>query len=145
MRVIGARVGHGLTQPQRIEVVTEIVVPVDVVARSGKRVATRAVKPRNDAVGDGISGVWRAQSAEQRHHEPDQIALDLQLARAVGIAETNLRVAQQTPQRAAVRDSHGFRRPRRTRGDALTGPSEFELDGRVAEACEEPAQKTGFE
>jgi hypothetical protein len=79
--------------------------------------------------------------SEQRHHEPDQIALDLDLAATVTVAESNLRVAQQPDQRAAVRDPHLFDLLSGIGPNALAGPEEFELDRGVPETAQKPQQQ----
>src|SRR5882757_6076349 len=96
-RVIGAGVGHGRAEPQRIKVVAQIVMPVDVVARSGEGVAARAVQPAGYSGRNGFTGAWPVESPKYRLHEPDQIAFDFDLACAVGIAEAYLSVPQQAP------------------------------------------------
>src|SRR5208282_6556949 len=106
-------------------------VPVDIVARSGERVAPWPVHPAGDTSRNRIAGILTGEGLEQRHHELDQIALDLDLAGAVGIAESNLGVAQQSEQRTSIRDPHMFDRLSRIRSHALARPKELEFDGRI--------------
>ncbi len=112
-RIVGTGVCHRLTEPQRVEIVADVIVPVDVVARTCESIAAGSAQSVGDSARDGIAGFGTSEDLEERHHEFDQIALDLDLPGAVGVAKSNLRVAQQSEQRSAVGDPHVLGRYRR--------------------------------
>ena len=74
-----------------------------------------------------------------------EIALDFDPTRAISIAEAYLRIAQQTPQGMAVRNTNPFGGRDGARTDVLTGPSQFELDGRIAEPGQESPQQPALQ
>src|SRR6202050_5319144 len=101
-RVVRAGIGHGAAEPQRVELVADVVVVVDVVARAVERIAMwamqraqRAPQPRG-AMLDGLPGL--VDRLEQLH----QVALDREAAVAVGIAETQGRVDDDRQERRAA-------------------------------------------
>jgi hypothetical protein len=77
--------------------------------------------------------------------QSDEVTLDFDPARTVRVAETYLSVAQQTAQGMAVGNTDPFGGGNGARTDVLSGPSQFELDGRIAETGEEPAQQPALQ
>jgi hypothetical protein len=145
VRIVGAGVGHGVAQPQRIEVIAQIVVLVNVVARAGQGVGTWPMQPTGHFVCNGMGIADAAQAPIDGGDESDEIALDFDPTRAVSIAEAYLRIAQQTPKGISVRNTNSFGGRDCARTDVLTGPSQFELDGRIAEPGQEAAQQPALQ
>ena len=133
-REIGAGVDHLPIEPQLVEIVAEIVVVMDVVARLLQRVAPRfehRAQPRAPAA-DAVV-FW--QGAINHFEQFGQIALHLDMPRCVEFTELEGRIGQQ-PEQGAVVMNQDSRLPR---GGARRncGPiPQHELQRRVADGFE---------
>ena len=77
---------------------------VDVVLRTGQGVDPRTIHQLADQAEQGLLLLSPGGAAVHLLHEVHQVALDLDAAIAVTVAETHPRIAQQSPQHAGVAD-----------------------------------------
>ncbi len=130
-REVRAGVRHGRAQPQGIELVTYVVVMMNVFARAMQRIGRPPVQPLPDASQRRNGIAARAGRALIQHlDEPAEIAFDLDLADAVQLAELQIGIPAQTHQRGSIRNVQG--RHRVLGADALAIPDR-QLNRRIAE------------
>ena len=131
-------------EEQLVELVADVVVVVDVFARAMQRVGGPAMHPLRDVPSEVhriAPGIGRA-SIQQLDHAAE-IAVHLDLARAVQLAEFHVRVHAKPHQRAPVRDVQRRNRLAGRVHDPIAVPKR-ELDGRIAECMQQCAQHAAF-
>ena len=140
-RVIGAGISHGLAQPQRIELIAEIVMAVDIAARAAQGVAPRLVQPAPDPPRQGAGVGAGREAAVDDFQQLHQVTHDFDATIAIGVAESHPGIAHQSHQRGAVGDPHLNQRRAGLAGDALAGPREQKFDGWITEHAQKPAHQ----
>ena len=138
-RILEVRAGvdEVCVEPARVEIVAEVVVVVDVVARAVLRVAMPARAERVQQVARRARRALRR--AEYGFDRLREIALDLELAVGIGLAEAEARIAQQAPERAPSAQVHA--RDRALLGADLRTVPEDEGDGWTSDGVEQAAQR----
>ena len=102
-------VGAGVLQrfavePDRVKIVAEIVMPVDVVGRGRQRRIRRQVGPRRDQT-ESLAERPCPRSHRDTLEESQQVAANFEAARAIEIAEMQVRIARPASTRPCGRES----------------------------------------
>ena len=142
-RKVSTGVRHRLAEPQRVELVADVVVVVNVLARARERVARTAMTPLREAAPerDRLRGL-RCADVQLLDHAQDA-AVHVDFAGAVQLAELQVRIGAQAQERTAVRDAQRRDRRRAERRDPVAVP-EYESDGRIAERVQQRANQPRF-
>ena len=114
-RVVGAGVRHRAAEPQRVELVADVVVVMDVVARAGQRIEVRAAQRGECALPQRRPAAGGAAGPVDRLQQLDQIALDQHVAVAVGIAEVQRGIGEHPAQNGTAGKGHACHRLGRAR------------------------------
>ena len=141
--VVGAGVDHALVEPQPVEVVAQVVVVADVLAGAARRVLSRPREAAQDRLLERGARLFLHRAIGPVQHV-DEVALDLDAARAVAVPEPELRGADDGPQRPAVPDDDAPRRLPFRRPGILSVPQR-EAQGRVSRFLHDPARKPPIE
>ncbi len=142
--VIRARVGHRAAEPERIELVANVVVVMDVFTRTGQRVPTQAMRAAQNGAERAHSLGLRRRRAIHGLDELDELALDGDASFAVCIAKADVRILDEADQCGAICDAYAADHRHGRRRDALSGP-EHEFDGWIADERQQSPQELAFD
>jgi hypothetical protein len=135
---VGAGVEELLVEPERVEVVADVVVVVDVGPRPRQRVAPHCPEPGEQAGSPAV--LERSKRRLERRH---QVALDLDPPVGVGVAEVHLGVEDQPHERAPVTEPQ--RSDRGAGGWREGSPSQGITQRRGSHALREALQQVAVE
>src|SRR6185312_62302 len=138
--VIRTRISHRASEPERIELVADVVMVVNVVARACEGVAARPMQGAGEPAQQRSALFGACGSSIDRLEQTDEIAVDVDAALAIEIPEGEMRIAQQREEHAAILQSHGRNGIPATGRDALP-VREHERNRRIPEGLEQPADQ----